>query len=294
MINPDAFFAEDPPPMLCLEDGTRTTPDEEDAPGGTPECPDDKNREGCPCREIGETAPCWPGERRHRDRGVCTDGTTTCMAVDEFWGVWGPCEGAVLPTPGVERGPEACGCFSAGTWELDCLSPCFVDYGSRGVYAVSTYIDGPSSAACPRDPGGPPPRPQPGETWTTNRLQIDCAGRFELCYTIRAGDVETASASDCVVAESCVETWYEEAGVVQELPPLPSWVGTDTACARSFRDSGGYGEMSVVGLSLHCEEIGSEGDPVVFNRVPYCPLHCTERPSAPECERCRVGGSGSF
>ena len=73
--NWDAFFAEDPPPEYC-------GPGDADAavlPGGTPECPDDKNREGCPCSLHGATAPCWPGLRVDRNRGICQDGVTTCL-----------------------------------------------------------------------------------------------------------------------------------------------------------------------------------------------------------------------
>src|SRR5690606_25510601 len=90
---PDAFWADDPPPMQCLEDGSSGPPPV--PPGGTPECPDDKNREGCRCDAIGESAACWPGLRVNRNRGICRDGTTQCIPYDEFTGVWGPCNGYV-------------------------------------------------------------------------------------------------------------------------------------------------------------------------------------------------------
>ena len=92
--NPDAFFEDDPPPRMCLPDGSMTEPM---LPGGTPDCPADKNREGCRCDVVGETGTCWPGLRVDRERGICRDGTTTCMPYDEFGGAWGPCEGYVLP-----------------------------------------------------------------------------------------------------------------------------------------------------------------------------------------------------
>ena len=117
--NPDAFWADDPPPMECRADGTRGTPPA--TPGGTPECPDDKNREGCRCEAMGESAPCWPGLRANRDRGICQDGVTTCQPFDEFTGVWGPCVGAVLPVEGERLGPQSCRCFSNGRWEIDNL-----------------------------------------------------------------------------------------------------------------------------------------------------------------------------
>lgn len=287
--NPDAFWVEDPPPMECLEDGTMRPL--EDPPGGTPECPDDKNREGCPCDTPGEMAPCWPGLRVNRNRGICMDGTTTCEPFDEFMGVWGPCVGAVLPVDGVDLGPQACRCFSQGRWELDNLSPCFITYNPGGVYAVSTNA---STGQCGTADGPPPTPPTP--TWSANRLTVDCEGRFDLCYTLKAGDAESPSASDCTVARVCTgEFWYATRDQVQELPDLPSWVGSDTACAQQFMDSGGYGEMSVLGLSVECDPIDDGmGGEYVFNRVNYCPLSCNMNPTAPECQNCMMGGSGMF
>lgn len=295
--NPEAFWEMDPPPRQCLEDGTMSPPP--DPPGGTPECPDDKNREGCRCDTIGERAPCWPGLRVNRNRGICRDGMTTCMPFDEFTGVWGPCEGAVLPVPGARLGRQACQCFSEGRWAIQNLSPCFVDYGpGRGVYAVSTYVGAGGVAACPDLPrdAAPPPAPQPGTVWSSDTLRVDCAGRFNLCYTLRAGDAAAPSPSDCVLARVCTgDVWYPEAGTEMRLPDLPSWSSADSACATRFRDSGGYGEMSVIGLSLECEEIDDGmGGEYVFNRVNYCPIRCNTDPTGPGCEGCMMGGSGTF
>ncbi|MBJ73361.1 MAG: hypothetical protein CMN31_18875 [Sandaracinus sp.] len=298
--NPDAFFAEDPPPMLCLEDGSMVS--DPTPPGGTPECPDDKNREGCRCAPVGETAPCWPGLRVNRNRGQCMDGVTTCEPFDEFTGRWGPCEGAVLPDPEARLGPASCRCFSAGRWEIDNLSPCFVSDGTGTVTgAVSTFLSG-GAPSCPSISSGPPFPPMPGTTWSTNRLTVDCEGRFELCYTLKAGDAESPSDADCVVARVCTETWYEERDATQELPELPAWntmTAAEHACARQFSESGGYGEMSVRGLSVECDPIDDgEGGEYVFNRVNYCPSACNEPPVPPEleeeCSRCMAGGSGSF
>lgn len=295
--NPDAFWADDPPPRQCLEDGTMgPLPD---PPGGTPECPDDRNREGCRCTDIGATAPCWPGRRVNRDRGICQDGMTTCELYDEFTGVWGPCRGYVLPVEGATRGAAACRCFGEGRWQIDNLSPCFVDYGAtRGVYAVSTYIGSDGIARCPDLPPGasPPPSPQPGTNWSTDRLSVDCEGRFNLCYTLKAGSADAPSDTDCVLARVCTgDIWYPERDAVMELPPLPSWTSPDSACALRFRDSGGYGEMSVLGLSIECDPVddGSGGE-YVFNRVNYCPIRCNTDPTLPECEGCMMGGSGTF
>lgn len=290
--NSDAFFAADPPPMICYPDGGMAP--WPDPPGGSPDCPDDKNREGCRCDPIGETAPCWPGLRRNRGRGQCRDGMTTCEPYDEFTGRWGACVGYVLPTEGATRGPAACECFSQGRWKIDNVSPCFITYGGGEVYAVSTFIGGGGNSRCPNDPGGPPPMPEPGRDWSTNSLTVDCAGEFHLCFAVKAGDAMAPSPSDCTLAEVCTEGWYPEANVETTFPPLPSWSSSDSACAERFVDEGGYGEMTVEGTSIECDEIADGSERYVFNRVPYCPLRCNEMPSLPECMSCRMGGSGSF
>jgi hypothetical protein len=292
--NLDAFFADDPPPMYCGPDGGMGPPPE--PPGGTPECPADKNREGCRCDSVGEEAPCWPGKRVNRNRGICRDGTTTCEPFDEFTGRWGPCRGFVLPEEGATVGPEACRCFSAGRWELENLNPCFIFSSSGDVTgAVSTYVNESGVAQCPE--AMTPPMPRPGSVWSENRLTVDCEGRFRLCYTIKAGDFENPQPDDCSFARVCTEDWYAERGVTQELPPLPAWTGTNPSCAQEFVDSGGYGEMSVLGTSVECDPVddGSGGE-YVFNRIRYCPLCCgrgdCDDPS--RCEGCQMGGSGDF
>ena len=297
MPNPEAFWADDPAPMMCLADGSMGAPP--NPPGGTPECPDDKNREGCPCDNVGEDAPCWPGLRANRNRGICTDGMTTCEQSFEFGGHWGPCVGFVLPIEGATEGPPTCRCFSKGRWEIDNLAPCFISYTGASdeaeTYAVSTWIDDNGMSGCPEEPGTPPPSPQPGKNWSTNRLTVDCAGRFELCYTMRAGNADAPTEDDCVLAETCVETWYPQAGETQELPQLPPWFSTDSACATEFSEGGGYGEMSVKGLSIECDPVDDgQGGRLVFNRVNYCPRICSTNPEAPECANCSMGGAGDF
>ncbi len=327
----DAFFAMDPPPEMCLENGMRV-PGSVDGPvGGTPECPDDKNRQGCPCFTIGERAACWPGLRVNRNRGQCHDGMTTCELRGEF-GAWGPCQGYVLPDPDAEIGPASCKCFSAGRWSLANLNPCFVSYGST-LYGVSTILrvcsdvnaermaageplipcPGGDNAAliaqCP-DLSGDPPPPAPAQPWTPGTLKVDCTGRYELCYTLKAGPVEEASPDDCVIAQACAAPeWYREADVTQDWPSLSSWASSNSACIAEFGERGGYGEMTVRGLSSECDNIGTPTGPgevddlddlefVVFNRIPYCPAECSEVPRPdplPEiCDRCGMGGSGDF
>jgi hypothetical protein len=167
------------------------------------------------------------------------------------------------------------------------------------VYAVSTYLDAAGMSHCPTNlPPTPPPTPQPGQPWSPNRLTVDCTGQFELCYTLRAGDGMMPHATDCIVTRQCTRGWYNTRGVAQTFPPLPAWTampGAETTCAGRFASSGGYGEMSVRGLSGECQNVDDGmGQPFVFNRVSYCPLSCNMTPTTPECMRCRTNGSGMF
>jgi len=295
--NYDAFFAEDPAPDYCgPEDRPRPDP-----PGGTPECPDDKNREGCPCDVDDGSAECWPGLRVDRNRGVCRDGVAECVPFDEFgYGRWGSCEGYVLPVDGATRGAEACNCFSAGRWDIDNLSPCFIEHSSGQVCAVSTFLDATMTAHCPTGDTWPP-EPEAGYSFSPNRLLVDCSGEFRLCLTLRAGDGAAPVDTDCVLAETCTEGWFDapEDGVPDhytEFPDLEPWSNCDARCVRRFIDEGGYAEMSVVGLSEECEEVGTTEEPLIFNVITYCPLYCNEPAHAddPECERCGNGASGDF
>lgn len=280
VYDPDAFFVNDPPPPSC-DGGPMMTP----VIGGTPECPDDKNREGCPCSTPGAKAPCWPGYRKNRNRGICQDGTTTCVGSTEVGGKWSKCEGYVLPKPDGKTAKEKCQCFSGGQWKLENLSPCFVNKGDLG--AISTINGG----QCPQ-PINTPLSP-PSQPFSKNTLTVDCAGHFQLCYVLRAGKAETASPSDCIMAKVCTEADYTKIDQPEPFPDLPSWATTtpeQIACAKQFATSGGYGEMVVKGVSVECDTI----DEHVFNRVNYCSLACSQNPSLPECVGCMNGGSGGF
>ena len=290
-FDPDAFWANDPAPKYCYPDGGGTTPQ---PPGGTPDCPDDKNRQGCACPTNGQTAACWPGLRVNRSQGVCHDGTTTCAPGHEGLGLqWGPCVGYQLPTPGATKGAAACQCFSSGQWAIKNLSPCFIGSGSSYSGAVSTYIDGLGKAQCPD--AANLPNPQPGTTWSSDTLKVDCAGEFTLCYTLKAGDSTTPKATDCVLTKQCTTGFYPTKGQVTPFPDLASWTSSDASCATQFATTGGYGEMSVKGKSVLCEAVDDgNGNDYVFNRVQYCPLACNQNPQGPGCQNCSQGGSGGF
>lgn len=295
---PDAdLYANDPPPKWCGP-GTDPAPP---PPGGTLECPDDKNKPGCGCTTPGETKPCWTGLRKHRNIGICKDGQTTCVAKNENTNVWGECTGQVLPVPTATKGAEACACFSAGQWKIANLSPCtltFTDANGTQVNAVSTILQG-NTAQCPAQN---PPTAAPAQVWSTDTLKVDCAGHFKLCLRIRAGVFEAPSANDCILGEVCTESDYKEANVEQAWPDLPGWLGTDKACAKKWHEtalnvSPGYAEMIVKGQSVRCDAIddGNGGD-LVFNRTKYCPRSCNDAANAntPECVSCQLSGQGQF
>jgi len=280
----DRFFEDDPPPMSC--DGGGMAPP---APGGTPECPDDKNLPGCPCTQQGETAACWTGKRKNRHHGVCKDGETTCVLNGENDLTWGDCVGEVLPDPNATSGKAACLCFSGGHWDIDNTSPCFFfnDPSQTNVAAtVSTTLNG-TTIQCPADINGPPAEP-----WSKNRLTVDCTGYFKLCYSIKAGDGANPQPTDCEIVKVCTEAYYTPANTVVEFPVLPSWLANDPAtitCANSFVANGGYGEMSVVGESDECDHVDK-----VFQHVTYCPLACNGPNPPAMCANCQPGGGGNF
>jgi hypothetical protein len=292
----DAFWAMDPPYMTCGPDGSVDV--DAAPPGGTPECPDDKNREGCPCSPgavEGTMAACWPGLRSERNVGVCKDGVTTCTLTDETQLAWGPCVNAVLPTPGATMGAAACKCFSSGQWAIANLSPCF--YGTDGSGGASSTTDN-GSVQC----FGTQPPALPTSDWSTDTVTADCVGTFTLCYTLKAGNGSSPQPTDCTVAQSCTTSYYPVANQVTTFPDLPAWTtstSAENACAAQFATSGGYGEMSVTGESELCEAIGDVNDagvqsPYVFNTVTYCPLSCSTDPSGAGCANCMSGGGGTF
>jgi hypothetical protein len=301
-------YAHDPPPKYCVLDGGMSAPP---PPTGTEECPSDKNKPGCGCDKVGDMAACWTGLRVNRHNGICKDGMTVCNQIDENNKAWGPCNGEVLPTPGVAMGAAACKCFSVGSWKLANLSPCFIVYNGDEMnpYPVSTVTDGTGQnmkpvgqSDCPTIPQAQPaPPPKPAGNWTTDTLTSDCAGHFKLCYQLKAGDFKNPLPTDCAIMDKiCVEADYIKENVEQTFPPLPSWTSTsmNTACAYKWRTSGGYGEMTVVGESVLCDKVDDgKGNAFVFNRIQYCATKCETEPAKstdPDCTSCKQDGSGVF
>ena len=289
-ITADAFFINDPPPPMCNADGTMESVE---PPGGTPNCPDDKNREGCPCPKVGMQAACWPGKRANRNHGICEDGTTMCIETPEFGPRWGACEGYVLPLEGAMFGKDACGCFSSGTWDLSNLAPCIFHGGTGKTYLYSSKLTADGKIDCGSNVPEPPP--VPSGNWSDSKLNVDCAGQFKLCYAIKAGDVDNPRSDDCEIMQHCEDLWYPTAGMDQTLPPLPAWSSANTACAAKFEQVGGYGEMTVIGKSIECDVVDDgKGNPYVFHRTDYCPPSCQDTPDSAACKDCRTGGSGMF
>jgi hypothetical protein len=298
-IDPDAFWANDPPQKYCGPDGGdagfATVPD------GSPDCPSDKNKEGSPCTTAGETAACWPGLRKNRDVGICKDGKTTCSQHGEALLTWGPCVGAVLPDPNGTTPAQHCSCFSQGQWHIENLVPYFITYsGSGTTYAISTYQD-PSTGATtfPTFPPNPPP-PVPTKDWSKDDLTVDCSGTFTLCYELKAGDFNNPMPADCSVEKVCLpKTYYGTPNLDQTFPPLPGWLGdaSKSACADAFHNNGGYGEMSVLGETNACDQIDDgSGNALVFHRIQYCKAKCSDpaHKGDPDCVSCGQDGSGTF
>lgn len=291
--DPDAFFVNDPPPAWCGPAGGATQPP---APGGTPECPDDKNREGCPCAKAGEQKACWTGARKNRNLGICKDGVATCERRNEVGTYWGPCVGAVLPKPEAKLGADACKCFSKGQWTIPNVSPCFITGAPPNDKVVqkvhSTYLmsDAGNQAQCEFE--------APSINFSTNSLNVDCEGHFKLCFAIKAGEMEAAKPSDCKIMEVCTEGEYPVKNKDTAFPPLGAWHTTDVACGQNFFDHGGYGELTVKGLSYACDAVDDgSGNSFVFKRFNYCAFKCNAEPaksSDPECIGCTNGATGEF
>jgi len=195
------------------------------------------------------------------------------------------------PMPKPPGGTPECPCdFSGGRWLLENPSPCTI-FNERGeiVGMVSTKLD----ASCPVIVAGAPVAHE--GPWSLNSLQVDCAGQFELCYALKAGNADDPKPEDCLVARVCTQVWYPEADVKMTLPALDGWTATDLTCAQRFNDSGGYGEMTVLGESVECDVIDDGGgQPYAFSRSPYCAPDCRDNPDREDCKRCSQGGAGGF
>jgi hypothetical protein len=269
---------------------------------GTEECPEDKNKPGCGCDRVGDTAPCWTGLRRHRNLGVCKDGVATCVAKNETLNVWGECVGQVLPEEG-QKGAKGCSCFSIGEWKIANTQPCMITTSAGVTYSQSTVYANQQVTNCFEN-GTPPPEPMgtaPPGIWSTDTLKADCAGKFKLCFRIKVGDFKNPQPTDCTMGEACTDVDYPTPDVVQNLPDLPTWAGTDNACAKKWEKetpddvSPGYGEMVVKnGQTVRCDAVG-DGD-YVFKRVMYCAKMCRNgaNPDAQQCQDCRKNSSGEF
>jgi hypothetical protein len=112
---------------------------------------------------------------------------------------------------------------------------------------------------------------------------------------MKAGNVSDPKPNDCTLMHACIDVWYAHAGQSQVLPNLPGWTATDKDCAKRFTDTGGYGEMSVLGTSSECDPVNdANGNSYVFARNAYCGPDCAKTPDAESCKSCAVNGSGNF
>lgn len=292
------LFKDDPPPNYCgVDAGVQVT-----KIGGTVECPDDKNKPGCGCPNVGDKAKCWTGLRKNRGLGGCKDGETICERKGENDFRWGQCLGQVLPRPNA-IGEAACSCFSVGLWKIANTAPCIWS-DSAGYYAYSTI--GPDASGCTEtdhlDRGVKPSK----GVWSTDTLKTDCTGTFTLVYRVKVGDYKNPKKEDCTLGESSTLVEYRQENVEQSLPDLPHWNTADSACVKKWEvdtpedQSPGYGEMIVRGgKTALCDVLADEADPsseFVFNRVLYCPKICRkpENKELPVCKECQLKGQGDF
>jgi hypothetical protein len=138
--------------------------------------------DGCNC-QPGRVSSCYTGPAATRSKGVCADGTMTCVGSGEF-GKWGPCTGDVKPTPEVcDPGGadencngtpnEGCEC-SAGAPPVAC--------GSSGVGAckkgTQECVDG-KLGPCT---GAIEPKPE-----ECNNIDDDCDGKIDEDITRSCG-----------------------------------------------------------------------------------------------------------
>jgi hypothetical protein len=175
---------------------------------------------------------------------------------------------------------------------LSNLVPC-IQNSAKGVFIYSSHPDDEHGFECSAVSGAR--QAAPVEDWSDSTLEVECAGQFKLCYTMKAGRASQPKPSDCTLMHSCIDVWYGDAGELQELPALPGWAASDAACAKRFVDVGGYGEMSVIGLSAECDPVDDgHGAPYVFLRTGYCDSACASTPDADGCRECSSNGSGNF
>ncbi len=284
--DPDAFFVKDPPQQYC---GPATKPPPP-TPGGSLDCPSDKNIQGCPCLTLGERVKCYPGARATRGVGICQEGETECVKTGEVSKSWGPCTGAVLPKPGAKTGKDACKCFSEGEWKIKNIARCTffasATHDEANVTKVTSTLE--DGVTCADPPTG---------VWSQDSLKVDCEGTFTLCYTIKAGDGAAKLPTDPVVGRVCTPAIdYPKANELVTLPPLGHWA-SDAAAGKAFFSRGGYGELTVKGKSYACDEVDDgNGNELVFQTIKYCPAKCDDasHKTDAECVNCTNGATGTF
>ncbi len=124
------------------------------------------------------------------------------------------------------------------------------------------------------------PQPVPSEPWSRQRITSACTGDVRLCVSLKHGDAENPTDSDCEIMEYCFDAAYESAGKTLELPDLPGWSATDADCSNKFFEKG-YVEFRGDG------ELGCNNVPRI-NRVQICPAKCATEAEkdSKECKKC--------
>jgi hypothetical protein len=232
-------------------DGSDAFPDERC--NGVDDNGDGRVDEGCAC-VIGDTQPCYPGDRALAGVGACTLGAQECLEVGVEFGAWSACRGAEPPGAEVCNGADddcdgtvddGCECTDGET--RSCYG------GPAGTAGVGACAAG--TQACEPGPGGVGSsfgacagEVTPG-TETCNGIDDDCNGAVDegceciggetrSCYTGPAGTAGVgpcrAGTQMCLDAGGGASAWGSCAGVV--LPGSEVCNGVDDDCDGTIDD----------------------------------------------------------
>ena len=195
--------------------------------------------EDCPCAN-GQQQPCYTGPPGTQGMGQCSDGIQTCDT-----GIWGACNGQVLPAPeqpcnGLDDDcdgltDEDCPCFDGE--QQDCYS------GPGGTQDVGECVGGTQN--CVNNDWGACQGEITPVSEVCNGLDDDCDGATDLadepanvlCPPVSNGTVDCVAAT-CVVA-GCSPNWSDVNGNFGDgcecqSNPLPATAGATCAGAISL------------------------------------------------------------
>ncbi len=124
------------------------------------------------------------------------------------------------------------------------------------------------------------PQPVPAMPWSNVSISSRCQGSGQICITMKAGNVKSPSADDCVLTSRCTSFDYTTPGQSMDVAPLGAWVAESSECASRYEQVGGYLELTAPSDTLGC------GDPNEVTRQAICPVSCSSDPTADSCSIC--------